>query len=59
MEFKSNTCLERTIELLVSPKEELEKLKGKELEATIGRMLNDEKSRKRYKIFFNNEYYRS
>jgi len=42
---------------MISPKEELEKLSGKEMEKAIGKMLGDEHSRKRFRIFFNNEYY--
>jgi len=35
----------------------LEKLSGAELEKTIGQMLQDPRRRKRFRLFFNNEYY--
>jgi hypothetical protein len=57
MTFKCKQSLDHTIGLMISPKEKLEKLQGKELEKAIGKMLNNEKERKRFKIFFNNEYY--
>ncbi|MBN2226701.1 MAG: fructose-bisphosphatase class II [candidate division Zixibacteria bacterium] len=57
MVFKANNGLKQTIELLRSPKEELDDLRGKELENAIGRMLDDPHLRERYRIFFNNEYY--
>jgi len=57
MEFKCNHSLDKSSKLLVSPKEELEKLSGKELEKTIGKMLEDKNLRKRFRIFFNNEFY--
>ncbi|MFH2035726.1 MAG: fructose-bisphosphatase class II [Candidatus Zixiibacteriota bacterium] len=57
MEFKCATNLKKTIERLISPKELIENLSGKELEAAIGKMFEDYRSRQRFKIFFNNEYY--
>lgn len=57
MTFQCGQNLEHTARLMVSPKEELEKQTGNALEETIGRMLESEYSRKRFRIFFNNEYY--
>jgi fructose-1,6-bisphosphatase/sedoheptulose 1,7-bisphosphatase-like protein len=56
-DFKCNLNLEKSSKLLISPKEELEKLTGKDLEKAIGKMLQDNHFRKRFRIFFNNEYY--
>ena len=52
-----NHGTERTVDLMKSPKETLEVLTGKELEKTIGRMLENDRMRQRYRIFFGNEYY--
>lgn len=57
MTFKCRTSLQHTKDLLASPKARLEGLKGKELEAAIGKMLEDEREERRYRLFFNNEYY--
>jgi len=57
MVFECHNSLDTTIVLMTSPKEKLENLKGKKLEKTIGKMLESEKDRSRYRIFFNNEYY--
>jgi hypothetical protein len=57
MSFKCNHKLEQTARLMVSPKTELEKLSGTQLEQAIGKMLEGEYSRKRFRIFFGNEYY--
>ncbi len=57
MTFVCNDELEKTANLMVSPKEELEKLKGNQLEKAIGKMLDSGTSRRRFRIFFNNEYY--
>jgi hypothetical protein len=57
MSFKCNRNLEHSIRLMISPKEELERLSGPELEKAIGKMLEDEDSSRRFRIFFNNEYY--
>ncbi|MFH2049013.1 MAG: fructose-bisphosphatase class II [bacterium] len=57
MVFECHNSLDTTIVLMTSPKEKLENLKGKKLEKTIGKMLESEKDRNRYRIFFNNEYY--
>lgn len=57
MTFKCNTDLENTSRLMISPKEELEKLSGSELESEIARLYEDDRQRRRFRIFFNNEYY--
>jgi hypothetical protein len=57
IDFKCNHSLEKTTRSLVSPKEELEKLTGNDLETAIGKMLDDNHLRKRFRIFFNNEFY--
>jgi fructose-1,6-bisphosphatase/sedoheptulose 1,7-bisphosphatase-like protein len=57
MAFKCNHALEQTAKSMLSPKEDLEKLSGAQLEQAIGKMLEGEYSRKRFRIFFNNEYY--
>lgn len=57
MVFKCDHNLNKTLGMIISPKEELGKLSGKELEKTIGKMLEVGRSRKRFRIFFNNEYY--
>lgn len=57
MRFKANNSLDCSIDLLASPKEKLDDLTGKELEVAIGKMLEDERMRERFRIFFNNEYY--
>lgn len=57
MAFKCNHALEQTSKSMLSPKDELEKLSGAQLEQAIGKMLEGEYSRKRFRIFFNNEYY--
>jgi hypothetical protein len=55
--FKCNESLNKTVNMLKSPKEELVDLEGNELEKAIGKMIDDEQLRRRYRIFFNNEYY--
>ncbi|MCP4633005.1 MAG: fructose-bisphosphatase class II [candidate division Zixibacteria bacterium] len=55
--FKCVEGVDTTLESMISPKEQLEKLNGIELENAIGEMLNDEKLRHRFRIFYNNEYY--
>lgn len=57
MSFQCHRNLEHSIRLMISPKEELETLDGPQLEKAIGRMLEDEHSSRRFRIFFNNEYY--
>jgi hypothetical protein len=57
MAFKCNHSLEKSLRMMISPKEELEKLTGNDLEKAVGRMLDNERLRKRFRIFFSNEYY--
>jgi hypothetical protein len=57
MSFKCNTSIEQTINMLASPKEKFYDLSDDKLERVIGEMLADTLLRKRYRIFFNNEYY--
>jgi len=57
MVFGCKQSLDQTIKLMISPKEELEKLNEGNLEKAIAGMLQDEHLRRRYQIFFNNEYY--
>jgi hypothetical protein len=56
-EFRTRESVARTTALFASPKEELEKLNGSALEKKIGAMLADKNLNRRYRIFFNNEYY--
>lgn len=49
--------LDNTIKLMISPKQALQELSGSDLEKAIGSMLEDDRMRQRYRIFFNNEYY--
>ena len=57
MTFDCRKSLARTLSLLVSPKEALYNLTGNDLERVVGKMLEVPHLRKRYRIFFNNEYY--
>ncbi len=57
MHFKANESLEKSISLLASPKEQLIDLDDKAMEQRIGSMLNDPVMRRRFRLFFNNEYY--
>ncbi|MBU8932454.1 MAG: fructose-bisphosphatase class II [candidate division Zixibacteria bacterium] len=57
LKFKCNKGLKHTMNKLCSPKVDISALRGKQLEAAIGRMLDDKAQRDRYRIFFNNEYY--
>ncbi len=57
MAFKCSESIENTTRLMISPKEELELLCEGELEKCIANMLQDEKLRRRFQIFFNCEYY--
>lgn len=57
MTFKSIRNLEQTIGLMIPPREMLIDLSGSKLEKAIGNMLQDDRMRKRFRIFFNNEYY--
>ncbi len=55
--FECIDGLEKSVDKLKSPKEQLQDRQGKDLEQAIGKMLEDGLSRLRYRIFFNNEYY--
>jgi hypothetical protein len=57
MVFDCNKGRAKTTELMASPKERLEQLTGRELETEIGRMLSQPPTRKRFRLFFNSEYY--
>lgn len=57
LKFKCSHSLENTAKLMMSPKQILLNLEGKELENAISKMLQDNRTGKRYRIFFNNEYY--
>jgi fructose-1,6-bisphosphatase/sedoheptulose 1,7-bisphosphatase-like protein len=57
LKFRCKNGLARTVALLASPKNEIEKLSGQELEAAIGKMLSDAALSKRFWVFFSNEYY--
>jgi hypothetical protein len=57
MSFSCNRSLQHTAKLMTSPKAELEHLSENELMSAVGNMLNDEQMRRRFRIFFNNEYY--
>ena len=55
--FKCNSSVEKSLNLMLSPKEQIEDLSEVELEKAIGKMLEDPKARKKFRIFFSNEYY--
>jgi len=55
--FKANKSIENSLSLMLSPKESLKSFSGDDLEAAIGKILNNPESRKRFRLFFNNEYY--
>ncbi len=57
MRYKCKDSIKDTIDLMSSPKEQLEDLSGAKLEKAIGKMLSNERLAKRFWIFFNNEYY--
>jgi hypothetical protein len=57
MSLTCNRNLELTTKLMASPKEELEKVSGRDLEKAIGKMLDSKESSRRFRIFFGNEYY--
>ena len=57
LEFECNSSTEKTRELMDSPKSALRNLEGRKLEKEIGEMLDDERQRERFRLFFNNEYY--
>jgi hypothetical protein len=55
--FGCTNDMEDAVNMLKSPKENLSGLTGASLEKQIGSMLDDSRLRRRYRIFFNNEYY--
>jgi hypothetical protein len=55
--FAASSNLKKTTQLMRCPKDFCVDLAGNDLESKIGEYLADEKSAKRYRIFFNNEYY--
>ena len=55
--LRCNTGLDNTIRMMICPKEALQNMDGAALERAIGEMLADNRTRERYRIFFNNEYY--
>jgi hypothetical protein len=57
--FRFRCCkgVKHTGQAMLSPKEALAGLVGSELDKAIGGILADEKSSKRYRLMFNNEYY--
>lgn len=57
LRFDAKDSLEQSTKLLSSPKMELTALSETDLERAIGEHLGDEERRKRFRIFFNNEYY--
>ncbi len=57
MKFKCLNGIDESISLMISPKEELRDLDEKEIEKKIDKMLATENMRKRFRIFYNNEYY--
>ncbi len=56
-DFKCNDRLDRTRQLMSSPKVELENLSGLAMERAIARMIEDDRDSKRFWIYFNAEYY--
>ncbi len=57
MGFKCCNSLAATAQRMLSPKELLGTLVGRDLEKAIAKMIDSPTMRKRYRIFFNNEYY--
>lgn len=57
--FKPRHTLDKSIDLLISPKESLAELSDSDLEKAIGRLLHNGRQRRRYRIFFTSEYYPS
>ncbi len=55
--FSCNSDIDRSKALFACPKDSLVLLSGPHLEKAIGELLEDEKSAKRFRLFFNNEYY--
>ena len=57
LRLKAQESLEESFRLLSSPKKELTELDESDLESTIGEFLSNKEQRKRFRIFFSNEYY--
>lgn len=57
MTFKCLDGVAATIKKMLSPKEALERLSGAKLLGKIESMLADEDTRRRFRIFYSNEYY--
>ncbi len=57
MIFECRGNLEKTRQLMASPKAGLIGLSGRDLEKAIGNYMNDDRMRMRFRICFNNEYY--
>ncbi len=57
LSFKPRHSLRKSIDDLISPKERLAELDGSDLEKAIGNLLSNGRQRRRYRVFFTNEYY--
>lgn len=55
--FECNQGVQHCRNMMVSPKDALINLSGKELVKAIGAYMDDDRMRMRYRICFNNEYY--
>jgi hypothetical protein len=55
--FRPRQSLERSRRLLSSPKDELSGLTGDQLDRAVAAYLDDDDRQRRFRIFFNNEYY--
>lgn len=55
--FKPRHSIEKSVGLLISPKERLAELDGSDLKAAVGKLLSNGRQRRRYRVFFTNEYY--
>jgi hypothetical protein len=57
LSFRCRTDLEATTRLMSSPKASLAGLSGSDLKREIARWMEDQRTRKRFFLFFRNEYY--
>ncbi len=55
--FECNQGVQNSRRMMASPKDSLINLSGNELEKAIGAYMENDRSRMRFRIFFNNEYY--
>ena len=55
--FQCRRNIRETARLMASPKDKIVELEGHDLEKAVGEILEDERSQRRFRIFFNNEYY--